>query len=168
MSKSNVCLVGLSKQFTDHVGQQLAIKLEMFYANIDKLFEYELTDLEKVEELCGIEFLMKEQVSIVKRVCSYDNTLMTIQYPLLNNSDIYKLIKDNCLLIYVGVSKKMYDKDIDFVENSKTAKIIEKDAFEDRDFLCKKMSDISISCDDNMNIDESITKIVEKIVEFYS
>ena len=95
MSKSNVCVVGLSKQFTDIVCQQLSIKLDMFYANIEKLFEYELTDLNKVEEMCGIDFLVKEQISIIKRTCSYDNTLMCMEYPLLNNDDIYQLIQNN-------------------------------------------------------------------------
>jgi shikimate kinase len=160
-------VVGLSEQLTDNVCQQLAIKLEMFCANIEKLFEYELTDLDKVEKLCGVDFLTKEQLSIIKRTCGYEDTLICIKYPLLNNSDILSVIKNNCLLIYLSVSQKYFDYELDKNEESKAIRIIEKEAFEDRDYLCKKMADIVVDYDDE-NMSDFINKIIEKIVEFYS
>ena len=166
MSKSNVCVVGLSKQFTDIVCQQLSIKLDMFYANIEKLFEYELTDLNKVEEMCGIDFLVKEQISIIKRTCSYDNTLMCIEYPLLNNDDIYQLIQNNCLLIYLGVSEDRFKNELEKTEDSESVRIIETDAFYDRDFLCRKMADIVVDSEElEMNV--LINKIIDGILEYY-
>ena len=167
MSKTNVCVVGLSKQFTDNLCQELANKLDMFYANINKLFEYELTDLSKVEELCGIEFLIKEEVSIIKRTCTYDNTLICIEYPLLNNNEILKIVKDNCLLIYLGTTQENFNNELDRIEENNSIKIIEKDAFEDRDFLCRKMADLVVDCED-LQMDLLINRIVEKIVEYYS
>ena len=167
MSKTNVCVVGLSKQFTDNLCQELANKLDMFYANISKLFEYELTDLSKVEELCGIEFLIKEEVSIIKRTCTYDNTLICIEYPLLNNNEILKIVKDNCLLIYLGTTQENFNNELDKIEENNSIKIIEKDAFEDRDFLCRKMADLVVDCED-LQMDLLINRIIEKIVEYYS
>ena len=167
MSKTNVCVVGLSKQFTDNLCQELANKLDMFYANINKLFEYELTDLSKVEELCGIEFLIKEEVSIIKRTCTYDNTLICIEYPLLNNNEILKIVKDNCLLIYLGTTQENFNDELDRIEENNSIKIIEKDAFEDRDFLCRKMADLVVDCED-LQMDLLINRIIEKIVEYYS
>ena len=167
MSKTNVCVVGLSKQFTDNLCQELANKLDMFYANINKLFEYELTDLSKVEELCGIEFLIKEEVSIIKRTCTYDNTLICIEYPLLNNNEILKIVKDNCLLIYLGTTQENFNNELDKIEENNSIKIIEKDAFEDRDFLCRKMADLVVDYED-LQMDLLINRIIEKIVEYYS
>ena len=167
MSKTNVCVVGLSKQFADNVCQELANKLDMFYANINKLFIYELTDLGKVEELCGVEFLVKEEISIIKRTCTYDNTLICIEYPLLNNSEILKIVKDNCLLIYLGTTQDRFDKELDRYEQSASIKLIEKDAFEDRDYLCRKMADLVVDCED-LDMDLLINRIVEKLVEYYS
>ena len=166
MSKSNVCVVGLSKQFTDMVCQQLAIKLDMFYANIEKLFEYELTDLNKVEEVCGIDFLIKEQVSIIKRTCSYDNTLMCIEYQVLNNEEVLKMIKDNCLLIYLGIPEDRFKQELNKYEESKSVKIIETDAFKDRDYLCRNMVDLVVDAEKQDN-NVLITKIIDKIVEYY-
>ena len=167
MSKTNVCVVGLLKQFTDNVCQELANKLDMFYANINKLFVYELTDLSKVEEVCGIEFLVKEEISIIKRTCTYDNTLICIEYPLLNNSDILNIVKDNCLLIYLGTSQDNFNKELDSIEESASIKIIEKDAFEDRDYLCRKMADLVVDCED-LSMDLLINRIIEKLMEYYS
>ena len=166
MSKSNICVVGLSKQFTDIVCQQLANKLDMFYANIEKLFVYELTDLNKVEEICGVDFLIKEQISIIKRTCSYDNTLMCIEYPLLNNNDILQLIKDNCLLIYLGVNKDRFKEELDNNEDSKSVRIIELDAFHDRDLLCRNIVDISIDSE-QLEMNDLINRIIDKILEYY-
>ena len=38
MSKSNICVYGLAKQFTDNVGKELAKKLDIYYANFEKIF----------------------------------------------------------------------------------------------------------------------------------
>jgi len=167
MSKSNVCIVGLSKQFTDNVCQQLAIKLEMFYANIDLLFEYELSDMDKIEKVCGIEYLVKEQVSIVKRTSGYDNTLINIDYPLLNNDEILDIIKQNCLLIYIRISKDKFEKELNSNIDSDSLKIIEIDAFDDRDCLCQNMVDLVVDCVDDQ-IDNIVECIVKKIIEYYS
>ena len=97
MSKTNLCIIGLSNQFTNDVCKQLAIKMDMFYANIEDIFAYELMDIGKVEAVCGVDYLLKEEKSIIKRVCGYDNTLINI---LTNNSSRFCLLKlknDNVL-----------------------------------------------------------------------
>ena len=48
MSKKNICIYGLAKQFTDNVGKELAKKLDIYYANFDKIFEFEMMDLDKL------------------------------------------------------------------------------------------------------------------------
>ncbi len=167
MSKTNVCVFGLTKHFVDNVCQELANKLDMFYANINKLFKYELTDLDKVEQICGVEFLLKEEISIIRRTCTYDNTLICMEYPLLNNGEILNIVKDNCLLIYLGTTQERFDKEMDRFELSPSIKVIEKDAFEDRDYLCRNMADLVVDYED-FEMDLLINRIIEKIVEYYS
>ncbi len=167
MSKSNICVIGLSSKFTDVVCQELANKLDMFYANVEKLFEYELTDLSKVEEICGIEYLIKEKVSIVKRICSFENTLICIEQSLLNNEDILKFVKSNCVLIYLRQEKKDFMKNLDILGVDKSIKVIEADAFFDRDNLCRSRADFSVEID-NLEMKYLIEKIVENLVKFYS
>ena len=167
MSKTNLCIIGLSKLFTDNVCKQLSTKMDMFYANVEEIFAYELMDLAKIEEVCGLEYLQKEEKSIIKRVCSYDNTLINIDYALLNNDDLCKIVKDNCLLIYLGLS-------IDgFVQEQKNELIseslisINKEVFEDRDYLCKNISDIIIDCKD-LSFEEIVSQLLVRILEYYT
>ena len=44
MPKSNICVIGLSKLFADEVCKQLSVRLDMFYANVQDILEYELVD----------------------------------------------------------------------------------------------------------------------------
>ena len=78
-----------------------------------------------------------------------------------------KIVKDNCLLIYLGTTQVRFDKELDRYEQSASIKVIEKDAFEDRDYLCRKMADLVVDCED-LDIDLLINRIVEKLVEYYS
>ena len=61
MSKKNICLYGLAKQFTDEVGKELSKKLDLYYANFEKIFEFEMIDLERLEDICGKDYLIKKE-----------------------------------------------------------------------------------------------------------
>ena len=42
MPKLNICVVGLAKDLTDEVCNKLATELELYYANVQKILEFEL------------------------------------------------------------------------------------------------------------------------------
>lgn len=167
MSKANICIVGLSKQFTNDVSKQLSIRMDMFYANIQDILEFELMDLDKVEEVCGVEYLLKQERSIVRRVCSYDNTLINVDYSCLNNDNNLEVIRDNCLIIYLKLNEKRFIKELEKENINNNVKNIDKDLFHDRDFLCNKFSDISVNCEEYSD-SEIVDIVIEKILEFYT
>lgn len=167
MSKSNLCIVGLTKHFTNVVCNKLAISMDMYYANLEEIFVYELTDFNQIEELCGIEYLQKEERSIVRRICSYDNTLVNIKYALLNLDGVLDIVHNNCLLVYVALNKESFETAIDNEETSENARFIEKEAFDDRDFLCRRMSDLTIECN-SLDEDECVEAITRGILNYYN
>lgn len=167
MAKTNLCIIGLTKLFTDEICRQLSSALEMFYANIDELLEYELQDKNKIEEVCGREYLVKEELSVVKRACSFDNTVINIDYANLNNETALKYVKESCLIIYLRLNKDNFKKEISRDGQSFNQMIISNDLFEDRDLICSKITDIVVDIAD-ININSALNNINEKILEYYA
>jgi len=167
MSKTNLCIIGLSKQFTDNVCKQLANKMEMFYANIEEIFAYDLMDVGRIEEVCGVDYLFKEEKSIIRRVCGYDNTLINIDYALLNNDDILNHIKTKCLLVYLSLDRKRFIQEQKKEMISSNLISINNEVFDDRNFLCNRISDIKIDCDE-LDDDSIVNRTIETILNYYS
>lgn len=167
MSKGNICIIGLSKQFTDYVGRQLSIRMDMFYANIQEILEFELMNIDEVQEVCGLDYLQREEFSIINRVCSYDNTLVFLEYSRLNDDSILDIVKENCLLIYLSLDEKRFLKEFDKDNLSEGAKKLDIDMMQDRDFLCRRISDITVECED-LKDNDLIDNIIEQILKYYS
>lgn len=167
MAKTNICIIGLTKLFTDEVCKQLSSSLEMFYANIDELLEYELQDKNKIEEICGKEYLVKEELSVIRRACSFDNTIINIDYVNLNNETALTYLKDSCLIIYLKLSKEEFKKEINKDGQTFNQMIISNDLFDDRDLICSTLADIEVEIVDT-TMETTLNKINEKILEFYA
>jgi len=144
MPKSNVCLIGLAKNITDKIGKELAIKLDMFYANLEEIMEFELIDIHNVEIVCGKDYLAKKENSILKRICTYENTLVNIDYSMLNNNSTLEFVKDNCLIIYIRFDIDKYIKQLREENISFEEKQIYSELYPDRDYLCSNMADLVV------------------------
>lgn len=167
MSKTNICVIGLSKLFTDEVCKQLSTNLEMYYANLDEILEYELMDINKVEKFCGIEYLIKEEKSILSRVCSYENAVINVDYSIINNKSMLDIIKSNCLIVYLKLTKSKYESLQNFLNLRENEKSLNLDVFDDRDFICESVSDIVIHCEQNDTCD-LINAICKEILNYYA
>ncbi len=167
MASTNICVVGLTKIFTDNICKELSSKLDMFYANVSELLEYELMDANKMEEICGKEYLVREELGVIKRVCSFNDTLINIDYINLNNETALKLVKDSSVLIYLRLSKERYKEELLREEQSFNQRLIASDLFEDRDFVCTSIADAVVECGD-LDTPDILIKISEKLIENYS
>ena len=166
MSKLNICLYGLAKQFTDDIGSELSTKLDIYYANFDKIFEFEMIDLDRLEQVCGKEYFTKKETSVLKRLCTYENTLINIDYSLLNNENNLKYLKDSCLLIYIKLNISRFKKEIvnDNLSNGKISMNI--DLFKDRDIICENNADIVVDCKD-LNKKDIVEAIIVEILNYF-
>lgn len=166
MPKSNVCLIGLAKNITDKIGKELAIKLDLFYANLEEIMEFELIDIHNVEIVCGKDYLAKKENSILKRICTYENTLVNIDYSMLNNNSTLEFVKDNCLIIYIRFDIDKYIKHLREEDMSFEEKQIYSELYPDRDYLCSTMADIVIVSEKDNEKDIS-DEIFNAILSYY-
>ena len=166
MPKANICLIGLSNQFVDQFGLDSSKKLEMYYANVAKIIEFELFDMAKMEDVCGKDYLERKESSILKRICTYEDTVLNVEYSLLNKDINYTYIKNSCVIVYLKLSKDRYKKIQDSENLSDSVKIINWDLFDDRNFICEKKSDLIIDCGE-LSGKDLLDKFLEEIVKFY-
>lgn len=167
MAKTNLCIVGLSKQFTDNICRQLSAKMDMFYASIEEIFAYDLVSVGEIEQVCGIDYLQREQRSIIRRVCGFDNTLINIEHTYLNDSEILKTVKDNCLLIYIALDANRYfiEQNNELISANQIS--INVDVFDDRDYLLRDASDLVVDCL-KMDMTGIIDAVIIRILDYYS
>ena len=161
---SNICIIGLIPEVTAQVSMALAEKLEMFYANVDDLIEFELMDMRKLEEVCGTEYLIREEKNIVRKICSYENTLLTLKYSVLNNEDNIRNIRENCLLIYIRFDKPNYD----MVVKREGSESLDEEVYNDRDFICKNISEFTINCLAAHSTQAVVEMIYRALLDYYS
>jgi shikimate kinase len=164
MSAINLCVVGLANNFTDNLCNKLSIYLDMYYANVQKILDYEL-QVEDMEKICGKDYLMKKQKSVIKRICEYEDSIINIEYSLLNDQDICAIIKNCALIIYVNIDKNTYLKELESNDVNTNLKVINSDLYEDRSIILRNVADITI--DYNSNEEEFLEEFATKLMNYF-
>ena len=164
--KTNICVIGLVKAYTSNVAKQLSDKLGMFFGDLDELMQFELIDINNAKNLCGKDYIDEIEVNRMKMLLSFENTLCTFNYALLNNNDNLERIKDKCLLIYLSLDEKNAKNKLVRAGVKKDDLALQLDVLDSRDKLCKKYADIVIDAN-NVTINKVISNIKESIYKFY-
>ena len=145
--KEGICVLCLNKLLCNKVSQNLAKKLDMFYLDLDELVEYELLNPQFVEDRCGKEYLLKLERNTVKRATTFENSLLSLNYTLLNDEMNLKNVKNKCIIIFIELSKENYEKKLKRENKSKLKNILDTFIFDERNIICKQISDIAINAD---------------------
>ena len=164
--KKNITIVGLAKDYTKKIAKKFADKLEMYYANITDLIQFDILDIAEAEKTCGKEYIRKLEASKIKTVTSYDNSVITVNYNALNNETNLNYIKQNTLLIYLRLDKdeltNKLNEDVTKVSQIKLAQTV----FNERDFILSRVCDITINVK-NLTDTQLIKMIGKSILDYY-
>jgi shikimate kinase len=156
MSAINLCVVGIANKFTDDLCNRLSIYLDMYYANVQKILDYEL-QVEDMEKICGKDYLLKKQKSVIKRICEYEDSIINIDYSLLNDQDICSKIKNCALIVYIHLNKSKYLEEIEKEKINQNLKNTCDDLYEDRNQILNSIADITVEyMEDENNFFEDI------------
>lgn len=158
--KNNIAILCLSNNYVKYLGKKLSDDLDMFFANIGDILEYNLIN-ENMLETAGKKYFDEQQERIINSVCQYENTIICGKFEILiNNVD---RLKNNSLLIYLKLDKKTIEK---YEKNDKNTEFFLKEiTFEQEDKLCMDCADIVISIADNDN--QNIQAIKKSIINYY-
>lgn len=164
--KSNICILSIDKRYCRTISKILATSLNMYYADINELIVFDLQDVDEVRNLCGFEYVQKLELSKVKFVSTFENTLFTLDSHMLNNVKIYDTISKHALVIFLDMDKNTFYAKLKNQKLAKSDKQNQKDMFDDRSQILRPKSDIVIKCD-GLKPNEVVRLIKEKILLFF-
>lgn len=165
--KKNICIIGLATNFTKTIAKTLADKLDMFYADINDLLRFDLLDINEAKKLAGKNYILKLETSKIKTVASYENTIITLNYSSLTNNENFEILKRECLIIYLKLTKSLYEKHIEQDKLTKSQKAIALTVFKDRDFISQNVTDIMVKVN-TKNESKLQDIILEEITHYYN
>lgn len=161
--KQNICIIGLGNSYTAKISKGVADAFEMFFADVTELIKFELMDVEYARVVCGDEYIHKVERSKVKMVSTFENTLFTMDYSLLNDEGSLKVTKDNAYVIYLKLSKDNLKKVIKEEDSRVSGESLIYDVYEFRNQLCEKYADIIIDCNE-LSQKEIVKTIADKFM----
>lgn len=161
----NIVIVGLDRDITRPVAEILAEQLQMHFLDTIELFEFDHIPRSLSEILVEQKekYYRKKEVNIMRYASGFENTVIHSESGFVLEEDTTKIIKQNCLLIYLylpakrvkeNISKKVYKDDaIRRFFNISLAKI------EKRHEILNKCCDIKVNV-----ADKSVLKIVSGLI----
>lgn len=164
--KNNICVIGLANKYTKHIASRLARTLEMYFADVDDLIDFDVISKEETINLCGREYLEKIERKKVKQAVSFENTLVTLNHTLLNDVKNCERIDENCLVIFLKISHELYEKKLTNEKVKKLGKILALSLINERNTICESMSDIIVECD-GKTLTNIIQEIKQEIIKYY-
>ena len=158
--KSNIAILCLSNNYSKYLGKKLADDLDMFFADISDILEYNLID-NNMLETAGKEYFDAQKERVINGICQYENSVICGTFEILINSA--NRIKNNSLLIYFDLDKNFIEK---YEKSNKNSEFFIKDiTYLQEDQLCKQMADVVIEIKNNEKQD--IQNIKQLILNYY-
>ena len=161
---SNICIVGLLKNYTKRISKRVADTLEMFYADVTELLEYEYINMASAQAIAGKEYMEKQETKKIKALSSFENILFTVDNYYLNNDKNLRYIKNGALVIYLRLNERMFNKCLKAEKLSKQEMTLLKNVAPERDMLLNGYADIVVDVSKDKNIEKNI---LTKIEEYY-
>ncbi len=147
----------------------LSDKLDMFFVDMEEMFEYELVDskhiLETLGDKEGKKYIKNAEAKVIKNVSQFENTFININPVTLFSGRNYSSINKTSYLIYAQISPKYFE-----TRSKHSGDVLPKDitdiAFGDRDKKYVEKSDMVINCS-TMKEKKAVKKILAELNRFF-
>ena len=105
----NLIIIGFDNEFISRLGKYVADRLDMLYADVLELIEYNLINSNEALLRCGREYIEKEERKTVSAISEYENAVISIPYDIfINNKKV--LTKDAFIVCIVSNNISSVDK----------------------------------------------------------
>lgn len=167
--KTNITFICLLPNYSRNVGKMLCDKLDMYFADVEDMLDFELGDMEHILSVLGDKegkkYLRETEARVIKRIASFENTLVCVDPTKLFSNRNFERLQKTCYMVYLQISPKNL---VSQAEESKDI-INEKallTAFSDRDKIYVEKSDILVNCSD-LKEKKAVKKVVSAINSFF-
>lgn len=156
-------VVGWEEKSTKNLAKRLALSLDKFYADVEDLMEYYLTDSqENIQKLCGVEYLEKLKLGVIKDVSNYENAIIYVPLYIFVYQDNCNLLSKNAHIIFVDIKDRELKKVFSDKEKYPALKTL---TLKNRIDFCRLKCDKKIvsNCTHQDKLFKSANRIVKKI-----
>jgi len=166
--KTNIALICVLNNYSKNVSKMLSDKLDMFYADMEDMIEYELIDskhiLETLGDKEGKKFIKKIETDVIKNVSSFENTFININPVLLFSGRNFSQLQKTCFVIYAQISPKYFD-----ARTKHNGDVIPADitdiTFGERDKKYVEKADVVVNCS-TLRESKAVKKIMSELNSF--
>ena len=167
--KTNITLICLLDAFNKNIGKLLCDKLDMFFVDVEDMIEFELGDTNHILSVLGDKegkkYMKETEAKVVKRIASFENTLVCVKPKTLFSNRNYDRLKKSNYIVYLQISPKYLSK---IAEESKD--IIDEKlltvAFTEKDKMYVDSSDMVVNCS-TMKEKKAVKKVLSTINKFF-
>jgi len=120
--KSNLCVIGLAPEFTISISKMLASRLDMFYASVSEMMEFDLINVTEAKQIVGGDYIEKLENEKIKTLFSFKNAIITMDIGMFirgsnaknTNKSAYIIFLDIPYNLIMKLYKKQEKKPFDF------------------------------------------------------
>lgn len=163
--KKNITILCLVDNFKKNVAKSLADELEMIFADVEQILEYNLINTDMIQK-AGQQYFDQEEQSTLKHIASYHNTIISLQFSTFNKYNNMDILKENSLIIYLALNYSDFES-LNAQENNRTLSKINHLMFDDRDKLMRKKADIVVDIK-NLDVTLCTNQIILAIDKYFN
>ena len=167
--KTNISLICLLPKYCENVSKMLCEKLDMFFVDVEDMLDFELCDVEHIFDVLGQKdgkkYIKENEAKVVKRICSFENTIINIKPETLFGNRNYDRIKKSSYVIYLQISPKYFSIRCEESKDVVDEKLIGI-AFTEKDKLFVEKCDMVVNCS-TLKEKKATKKILAEISKFF-
>ena len=137
--KKNIVILGFNYEYNIEIAQNISQFFDMYFLDVDRFVEYQLQSRPIMGELCGVDYLEKQENKVLKTCTEFEKTVMTIPANYFLRNEMYKNFS-NSIIIYLYFSKSKLKK---LCDSQKASSFLLTDiiTFEEKDKEIKNIID---------------------------
>lgn len=166
---TNITILALNNSFKKAISKKLAKDLDMFYIDTTDIIKFDMEAYNKVVNKDGVEFFTQLENDAFKRVCGFENTVITTDLDLINRNNNFELLSKSSLIIYLNLDYEFYKEKL--IEERPRSNIYEENlnliVFNERSKILSDYSNIIINVT-HKNEKRINNLIIKEIQKYYN
>lgn len=167
--KTNLSVICLLPNYGKSIAKQVCDKLEMYFADVQDMFDFELGDTNHIMNVLGKKdgkkYIRENEVKVIKRICSFENTFINISPDTLFGNRNFDRIKKSSYLIYLQISPKNFGAISEESKDVVDEKLLAI-TFAEKDKLFVEKSDVVVTCS-NPKDKKVVKKVLSALSDFF-
>ena len=147
--KTNITFICLLQNYSKNVAKLVCDKLDMYFVDVEDMLEFELGDethiLNMLGNKKGKKYMKETEVKVIKRIASFENTLVCIEPTTLFSNKNFDRLKKTSYIVYLQISPKFLQKRAEDSKDIIDEKLLTI-AFTEKDKMYVDNSDIVLNC----------------------